>query len=289
MPYNYKIGLIGLSQSGKTTFLIGLHHFLRIEEFNGYAYTMSGVDKTSRDWLETLYTSLSSGILPEGTQIKSGLKFRINQIGAPMGVLLPAKNEFYIETTDRQGRDFESKPEQEIDETLIDYLLSCGSYLLLFDLTQDFGTQINCLENVFHNLRDKDKVGLSGKRISVCLTKADHPEVIEKLIKEFNCQKPINLKKIKGRVFLQSYNKNLIFGFIKQLIDFFGHDNIAFFLISSIGFFDDTENKTNLVKMEDGKLMLRNGIDFRPVNLDSPLSWAVGRMTKAELNNEQII
>ena len=221
MVCNYKVGLIGLSQSGKTTFLAGLNRFFQTDKGNGYVYTMSGDNPESNAWLFKLDKLLASGILPEATQITSDLKFRIEQTGAPPGKVRTANNDFFIETTDRMGGDFAFTPEEKIDEALANHLLSCNSYFLLIDLTQDdVKRQIDSVVNVFYNLRDNYKVRLSGKRVSVCLTKADHLKIKKMLVNNFNLLPPINLKEIKGEVLFRSYNNDLINGFKHRLISF---------------------------------------------------------------------
>lgn len=277
-----KIVLIGLANSGKTLYLSCLQ-----KAVNNDSYAFNGTDKpiseggsiTSAGWLFERVTNLDNGELPMGTSGYNDLEFVIRGGGGT----------FFLKSRDRKGDDY-NKP----NEDLLDYLSSCDAYILLFDLLDDFRKQQRQYDHLFGLLHDRIDNGSINKRLSVCLTKADDPEFIDWLIKESGLPLPQNgprdLSAVDARgVFLRKFNAADNFAAIldtrfgkfcwytdcseqKQYLS-----NVSYYCISSIGFYDEEGIiSSNFSINENGQGRLKNGSDYQPVNLLSPLIWAIG-------------
>ena len=136
----------------------------------------------------------------------------------------------------------------------------------------------------------EESPSFNGKRLSVCLTKYDDPEVLQRI----DAQKLLTQNSSKG--LLVSINGSQHEGsiellgkldldnakrFITNVGILFGGENIRFFSVSSIGFYR-CEGKVqlgscnNLVILDNGESRLRNGRNYTPVNLEPALTWAMG-------------
>lgn len=280
-----KIVLIGLANSGKTLYLSCLK-----KAVNNDGYNFDGKDDpisvggsiTSAGWLLEREKNLQKGELPMGTSGYNDLEF----------VISGEAEEFILKSRDRKGDDY-NDPKDE----LLDYLSDCDAYILLFDLLDDFNRQKLQYEHLFGLLRNRIKNKSIGKRLSVCLTKADDPEFIDWLTNQPGLPLPQNgprdLSALDAReVFVNKFAEadifaNLLdkrFGKFHWYTDCSGQEhylsNVNYYCISSIGFYEDEDQggliSSNFSINENGQGRLKNGGAYQPVNLLPPLIWAIG-------------
>lgn len=274
----FRVGTIGDTLSGKTVFISCLEKDLECVIF-------SGSDQYSNDWLKLARERMGTGLLVAGTDpnIKNPpmLEFLIT---GPQTKKTRRNSQAVITAYDLAGVHYRN-PEEE----LLEFLHTCQGYIILIDLMADVPNQLTFYDNLFGRLLEESP-SFRGKRLSVCLSKYDDPEVLQRIDE----QKLLIQDSSKG--LLVSFNNSQHQGSIELLGGFnlvsakrfitkvgilFGGENIRFFSVSSIGFYRyegtiELGSCNNLVILDNGESRLRNGRNYTPVNLEPALTWAMG-------------
>lgn len=279
-----QIGIVGGTQSGKTLYLSCLPKFIQKNKvLLRLGVNFQGADSKSVNWLSTMRNKLDNCEVPTGTTKEEELNFylSVNNLRGAINII------------DRSGYDYQNYLAVDLS-TLIDKLSLCTGFIILVDPTTPLNEQSNYFRPLFEHLYNGiiDKGNSLNKRFSICLTKTDDPKFwdwYQDLEKQYLSWKGVPDEKRFKFVFKEWAKKNGGEDFTTNLENQFNNQvykNFQYYLISSIGFFEDNGTKlTNLVTLLNYKgeeePRLRNGMDYSPVNLFDPLYWAMGGKTRS--------
>lgn len=284
---SFQVGIVGGSQSGKTLYLSCLPKFFNDNQvLRQSKVSFQGGNDDSIEWLSDAIKILKQGKIYPGTTQKKELEFLLS-----MGKL-----KGQINVIERKGSDFENYKATDLPE-LINNLSLCNGFVIFVDPLMSLDEQSNFYRPLFQKLFITDNISLD-KRFSICLTKIDDPEFwdwYQDLEKQNPSLKDYSDEKRYKIVFKAWAKKDKGDDFTTELENKFNNQvykNFQYYLISSIGFFEDNGTKlTNLVTLlndeGDEEPRLRNGKNYSPVNLFDPLYWAMGGKTRSYHGNHK--
>ena len=264
------LGMWGLPESGKTTFLAMLTRAISQEEWSIYAR-----DQPSRQMLAKANKRL---FLEEVYPLRSS-ETRRCWFTVSMPVAFPGRGEvsFHLGFLDTKGIDFDLI--EQVESEVFQHLSKCKGILFLIDSDTDHGLWPDPKErhtnlylrlgNALSELRILGRAPRVRPLIAFCLTKVD-----------------LRSSNLADRCWAdpQSFGEELIGQAATEVIwKFCEPKRVEWFSCSATGFCNiDGEKVSQRYKAEDGEWRVRDASQLAPVRLTEPIEWLLKEIRREQ-------
>lgn len=286
LSFNTRIGLIGDTQSGKTTYLAALPKYCNQTHGQYGPWACQGVEQTDDDWLEPRVENLENGYFPQTSSQP-----------LPVNIMLYcSKFKVTISTEDRPGDQY-----WEFDDQMVDYLAHCDGLIFLLEPGAKPRTP------ALHLLIDRLLVKMDRKlhdgrasgqplpqAVAVCLSQYDDHEFFQwlsskKYLEAKTENRVQNTPMIcRGKVTQILENREQYPDGVEILEVFktrFHLGKVDYLSISSVGFLQsDYSSKSinwstckNVFINQEGVPKIQSAPDYHPVNLFDPITSILAR------------
>jgi hypothetical protein len=284
MSNELSIGLWGGTASGKTTYLASLY-ISALLTMGKMGWSITGEDYSSTSWLTDAADELYNGKFKAGTVADNDLSFILSSTEDKFGNI----TKLSLKAKDLPGYKYQG----QMPDELPNYLTTCDGLLLFLSTNTaewNWKSLHNNIDQIKHAATGHDPADALPHKVAVCFMQYDEPYTLKRLIEK----KLIKVKPYRGRdtPFVINPRKSILECIddgeiiVKLLETKFKKNNLKYFTLSSIGFWNQSDGRVNLNDCSniglrgDGVKVIRSGKKISPVHVWTPIAWLAGAPVK---------